>query len=160
MDYVQGSIGRVFAARLRDGEEPYAAIEELASLERISSGVVVLLGGARSARIVTGPKDPSGPVDPVLREFEDAREMVGVGTIHPSQEGPKLHLHAAFGRGDQSLVGCPRYGLTTYLVLEAFIIEVNGLNASRELDPESGLKLLKFLAPRVIGPGHDRRGAS
>ena len=160
MDYAQGSLGRVFAARLRDGEEPYAAIEQLCALERITSGVVLLLGGARSARIVTGPKDPSGPLEPVLREFSDAREMLGVGTIQPSDEGPKLHLHAGFGRGDQTFVGCPRYGLTTYLVLEAFIFEVNGLNASRELDPETGLRLLTFLSPKIIGPCRDRKGGA
>jgi predicted DNA-binding protein with PD1-like motif len=152
MDYAQGSIGRVFAARLRDGEEPYAAIEELAAAERIGSGIVVLIGGARSARVVTGPKDPSGPVEPELREFDDAREMIGVGTIYPSDDGPKLHLHAGFGRGDEALVGCPRYGLAAYLVLEAFIIEVAGLSATRALDPQSGLKLLTFLSPKTIGP--------
>ena len=156
MDYAQGSIGRVFAARLHDGEEPYAAIEELASLERVGSGIVLLVGGARSARVVTGPKQPTGPLEPLMREFDDAREIVGVGTIHSSDDGPKLHLHAGFGRGDQALVGCPRYGLTAYMVLEAFIIEVTGLSASRELDPESGLKLLTFLSPKTIGPCRDR----
>ena len=157
MDYAQGSIGRVFAARLHDGEEPYAAIEELAALEGIGSAVVLLVGGARSGRVVTGPKQPTGPVEPELREFDDAREMIGVGTLHPSDEGPKLHLHAGFGRGDEALVGCPRYGLTTYLVLEAFIIEVSGLNATRALDAESGLKLLTFLSPKTIGPCRDRQ---
>jgi predicted DNA-binding protein with PD1-like motif len=156
MDYAQGSIGRIFAARLHDGEEPYAAIEELAALEGVGSALVLLVGGARSARVVTGPKEPTGPVEPVLREFDDAREVLGVGTICPSDEGPKLHLHAGFGRGDQALVGCPRYGLQTYLVMEAVVIEMSGLNASREPDPQSGLKLLAFLSPKTIGPCPDR----
>lgn len=150
MDYTEGSIGRVFAARLQDGEPVYDAIEELARREQVPSAFVLILGGAKSAVVVTGPRSTSGPVEPLLREFDDAREVVGVGTIHPSDEGPKLHLHAGFGREAETLVGCPRYGLNTYLVLEVLIVELQGLDAARKLDPESGLKLLAFVSPKTI----------
>ena len=149
MEYAQGRMGRVFAARLEDGEQPYEAIEGLAQQEAVEAAFVLVVGGARAGKVVVGPKETHGPVEPVLKEFDDAREMVAVGTVFASDEGPSLHLHAAFGRGDETLVGCPRYGLSTYLVLEVFIVEVLGLTASRELDPESGLKLLRFLARPV-----------
>lgn len=155
MDYVQGSIGRVFVARLHDGEPVYDGIEELAGREEVASGVVLIVGGARRAQVVTGPKSTSGPVEPIVREFDDAREMVAVGTLHPSDEGPKLHLHAGFGREEETLVGCPRLGLDTYLVLEVTILEIEGLEAERALDPESGLKLLQFAAPRTIKLGQE-----
>jgi len=161
MQYAEGSMGRVFAARLEDGEPVYDAIEALARQEGVESGLVVLVGGARSATLVCGPKAPTGPLEPILRRFDDARELLGVGTIYPSEQGPKLHLHAGFGRKDSALVGCPRYGLNTYLILEAFIVEVKGLNAARMPDPESGLELLRFLDPRGIPPRQDEnRGES
>lgn len=142
MEYTEGSIGRIFAVRLHDGEPVYRAIEELARRENVASALVTIVGGAKKATVVTGPKSPAGPIEPILQSFDDAREMVGVGTIHTSDEGPRLHLHAGFGRDRTTLVGCPRCGLDTYLVLEVFIIEVAGLDAARVLDPASGFKLL------------------
>ena len=155
MDYAQGSLGRVFAARLHDGEPVYQAIEDLADREGIESAAVFLTGGAARARIVAGPKMTDGPLEPIVREFDDAREMIGLGTLHRDDEGPKLHLHAGFGREDTALVGCPRIELEAFLVLEVFIIKVNGLEAERALEPESGLKLLKFAAPTVLDYGPD-----
>jgi predicted DNA-binding protein with PD1-like motif len=151
MQYAEGTIGRVFAARLEDNEPVYASIEGLARRENVASAFVLLLGGARSAKMVTGPKQPSGPVEPIVRQFDDAREMVGVGTIHPSDQGPTLHLHAGFGRESKVLVGCPGLGLNAYLVVEVLIVELLGLDAARLLDPESGLKLLRFASPRSMG---------
>jgi len=152
MEYSQGSIGRAFAARLHEGEPVYPAIEEMARREGIESAFVLVVGGAGKACVVTGPKSRVGPIEPRLQDFDDAREMVGVGTIHPSDEGPKLHLHAAFGRDETALVGCPRYGLDAYLVLEVFVLEVTGLGAVRAEDPASGLKLLILPHGKTIEP--------
>ena len=41
-------------------------------------------------------------------------------------------------------VGCLREKSETFLVLEAVIIEIQGINAVREPDPVSGLTLLKL----------------
>ena len=153
MDYAQGRMGRVFVARLQDGEPVYEAIEALARREEVGSAVVLILGGAGRAKVVTGPKATDGPIEPIVRSFDDAREMIAVGTIHPSDEGPQLHLHAGFGREDTALVGCPRLGLDAYLVQEATIIEIEGFEAERALDPESGLKLLSFALPQSIHLG-------
>ena len=67
---------------------------------------------------------------------------MGVGTIFSDESGPKLHLHAGIGRGDTTIVGCPRGGASVFCVLEVIIMEITGIDASRELDPEIGLKLL------------------
>jgi predicted DNA-binding protein with PD1-like motif len=146
MEYTSGQIGRVFAARLGDGEDVYACIHEIALREAVDSALVLLLGGARRGRVVVGPKRTEGPVRPMRRQFDDAREIVGVGTLHPSDGEPSLHLHAAIGRGDEVTVGCPREGLDCFLVLEVFLIEVRGLQAERVADPASGLKLLALAA--------------
>ena len=150
MEYTTGTIGRVFAARFRDGEPVYAGIEEIARREGVASAVVLVVGGARRGKVVVGPGRADGPIRPMIREFDDAREIVGVGTLHADDGKPALHLHAGIGRGDETIVGCPREGLDTFLVLEVFIVEVTGLGAERRLDPASGLKLLALARPKSV----------
>lgn len=144
MDYTEGRLGRVFVARLEDGESVYEVVEEIARREKISSAAVLAVGGMRKGKVVTGPQSPTGKVVPHYEEFDDARELVGVGTVFPSDGKPTLHFHAGIGREDTALVGCPRAGMSVYLVLEVVIIEMVGLNAERALDEASGLNLLKI----------------
>lgn len=99
MDYQIGQIGRVVVARGFEGEDLYAEIESLAAREKIDCAAVLLLGGLRSGKVVVGPKNPTGPIEPVFTEFDDAREVAGVGTIFPDDQGPKLHLHAGIAPG-------------------------------------------------------------
>ena len=145
MEYVAGRIGRVFVVRLRDGDEIYPCLEGLAGKEGIQSAVVLCIGGVRSGKMVTGPKEALGKIEPMFSEFNDARELAGVGTIFWDGGKPSLHLHAAVGRGEETLVGCPRGGAVVFLIQEAVMIELLGIEAKRLEDPESGLKLLKLL---------------
>ncbi|MGC9454607.1 MAG: PPC domain-containing DNA-binding protein [Phycisphaerae bacterium] len=143
MNYSVGSIGRVIVARGFDGEDVYEGIEKIARDEGISCAAVVVVGGLRSGKVVVGPKSPTGPIDPQTVEFDDAREIAGVGTIFCDESGPKLHLHGAIGRGgEQTIAGCPRGGATVFCVLEVVIFEVSDVDAARRMDPELGLKLL------------------
>ena len=41
-------------------------------------------------------------------------------------------------------IGCLRENAKTFLVLEAVIMEIDGVNAIREIDPEIGMPLLKL----------------
>ncbi len=145
MEYDIGKIGRVVVARGFEGEDIYAGIEGLAAKENIRSGVVFLVGGMRKGKVVVGPVNPTGPIEPNFREFDDAREIVGVGTIFCDEAGPKMHLHAGIGRGDVAIVGCPRGGATVFCVLEVVLLEIEGVNAQRKLDPEIALKLLTIV---------------
>jgi len=147
MEYTQGAVGRVFVARLKDGESIYAAVTEIAHRERIAAAAVFAIGGMRSGKVVTGPENPIGQVVPHFEEFDDARELVGFGTLFQQDGEPSLHLHAAIGRGDSALVGCPRGGMSVYLVHEVVILEMIGLHAERILDPDVGMHLLRILAP-------------
>jgi len=144
MDYQVGKIGRVVVARGFEGEDVYGRIEALAAKENIRGAVVVVIGGLRSARVVVGPKSPTGKIEPNYTEFDDAREVVGLGTIFRDDGAPSLHLHAGIGRGREALVGCPRGGAKVFCVLEVVLIEIEGIDARRELDAELGLKLLAF----------------
>ena len=142
MDYREGRFGRVFVARGFEGEDLYAEIEALADKENIRCGAVLLVGGLRSGRVVVGPKKTTGPIEPQFVEFDDARELAGVGTIFCDETGPKLHLHAGIGRGGEAIVGCLRGGAKVFYVLEAVIFEIEGINATRSIDPDTAMKLL------------------
>ena len=149
MDYDVGRIGRVIVARGFDGEDVYAGIESIAANEGIASGFAIAVGGLRSGKVVVGPEDPDADtLSPMMREFTDAREIAGVGTIFSDDEGPKLHLHGAIGRGDEVIAGCPRGGASVFCVLEIVIIELLGVQASRDIDPQFALKLLTLASPR------------
>jgi len=145
MDYQVGQIGRVIVARAHEGEDLYAEIESLAKKENLQSAAVMIVGGMRRGKVVVGPKDPHGPIEPQFREFDDAREVAGFGTLFRDDEDqPRLHLHAAIGRGEKTIAGCPRGGAEVFLILEIVIIELAGVDAIRDLDPETGLKLLSL----------------
>ena len=154
MDYQIGQIGRVVVARCLDGEDLYSQIESLAAREGIGCGAVVLIGGVRKARMAVGPKKPADPKEPGYVEFDDGREVAGVGTIFLDEGAPKLHLHASTGRGSEALVGCPRGGASVYCVVEAIIFEVTGVNAAKKIDPKSGLKLLTLSGAATRSTGH------
>lgn len=118
-------------------------ILEIAQKENMTAAVVYLVGGMREARIVVGPEKEEMPPVPVWKELGESHEVVGFGTIFPQDGVPKLHFHGAFGKRDSVKVGCMRENAETFLVLEAVIIEITGVNASREFDPASGMTLLK-----------------
>ena len=144
MDYQVGTAGRIIAARLYEGEDIYSAIESIALKEDIKAGCVLVTGGLRKAEVVVGPKQEKPRIVGDFRTFDGPGEMLGVGTIYWDQEGPKLHLHAAAGKAQQVMVGCPRGGASVFLVLEVTIIEINDIKAKRELDITAGVNLLKF----------------
>jgi predicted DNA-binding protein with PD1-like motif len=144
MEYDVGKVGRVFVVRLFEGEDLYAQVQAMAAKENVRGAVVLAVGGLRSAKVVVGPKTLRGPIQPQFRQFDDAREIVAVGTIFPDESGPALHLHAGIGRGDDTLVGCARGGASVFCVLEVIVIEIEGVDARRLMDDDSGLKLLRL----------------
>ncbi len=144
MEYAVGRTGRIIAARLFEGEDLYESIHEIALAESIKSAAVFITGGFREANVVVGPKQEEPKVIGEFRGFAGPGEVLGVGTIYCDKEEPKLHIHTAIGKADEVMVGCPRDGTKTFLILEVTIIEINGLNAERKLDEKTGLNLLRF----------------
>lgn len=145
MDYRVGKIGRTIVLRLEDNDDVYACVHEVARKENVRSAMLIAVGGIRRAKVVVGPKSPTGRPEPMFRQFDDARETVGVGTLFWDDEGePSMHLHTALGRADTTMVGCPRGGAEVFCILEIVIIEIEGLDAIRVSDPATGFKLLSF----------------
>jgi predicted DNA-binding protein with PD1-like motif len=144
MEYAVGRTGRIIAARLFEGEDLYESIHEIAVAENIKSAAVFITGGFREANVVVGPKQEEPTVIGEFRRFAGPGEVLGVGTIYCDKEKPKLHMHTAIGKAGEVMVGCPRDGTKTFLILEVTIIEIEGLNAERKFDPKTGLNLLRF----------------
>ena len=144
MEYAVGKTGRVVAARLFEGEDIYESIETIAETESIKSAAVFITGGFRNAEVVVGPKQEEPKIIGNFKSFAGPGEVLGVGTIYCDCDGPKLHLHSAIGKGDDVIVGCPRGGAKTFLILEVTIIEIEGIDAARKPDEKTGLNLLSF----------------
>ncbi len=144
MKYQIGKVGRVVVARFEDKEDVLGNLSNIAKKENISAAAFYLLGGMREGKIVVGPDKDELPPAPVWRTLGESHEVVGFGTIFHQNNEPKVHFHAAFGKKDTVKVGCLRENSQTFLVLEAVIIELSGINAVREFDPVSGLNLLKL----------------
>jgi predicted DNA-binding protein with PD1-like motif len=144
MEYAVGKTGRIIAARLFEGEDLYESIHEIANAENIKSAAVFITGGFRKANVVVGPKQEKPKIVGNFKDFTGPGEVLGVGTIYCDNEGPKLHIHTAIGKADEVIVGCPRGGAKTFLILEVTIIEIDGLKANRKPDENTGLNLLRF----------------
>ncbi|MFH1854565.1 MAG: DUF296 domain-containing protein [Candidatus Omnitrophota bacterium] len=145
MQYTKGQIKQVILVRFDDGDVLIDEVKNLAKKERISAGVMVLIGALRKGHVVTGPKRPKIPPKPHWEGFKDAWEVVGVGTIFKGRKGPEIHIHGALGKGKKVLSGCIRKDSEVFFLIEAVIFELKGIKARKELDPETGLNLLKFL---------------
>lgn len=144
MKYQVGRPGRVVIVRFEDRDDVIGNLTELARREKIKAAVFYLVGGMRQGSIVVGPEKDEFPPTPVWKKLEESHEVVGVGTIFWLEETPKIHFHGAFGKKDMVKVGCLRENAETFLVLEAIVVEIDGVTARRELDPVSGMVLLKL----------------
>jgi predicted DNA-binding protein with PD1-like motif len=144
MDYRKGTIGRVFTVRFDEGDLFLEGLLKIIAEEKISSGWFHVLGGLREADVVTGPKEPVMPPEPVWSEVRGARETMGTGSIFWDDNEPKIHLHAAMGHHGETLTACVRKGTKVYLVLEVVIFEIEGINASRPWYEEGGFNRLTF----------------
>ncbi len=145
MQASEGRIGRVFVVRLEDGDVVPDCIERFAAEKGISVGHVILVGGIGDGEVVVGPRDSAEmPPEPMLLPVDGAHEVVGAGIIAPDKDGkPVLHIHASLGRSGQTLTGCLRPGVKTWLVGEAIIYEILDAKASRLPDKASGFDLME-----------------
>jgi len=148
MKACEGQIGRVFVIRLEDGDVVPECIERFAEESGVFVGHAILVGGIGAGDVVVGPRrSEEMPPTPMLLPIDGAHEVLGVGVLAPGEDGkPALHIHAALGRVGQTMTGCLRYGVTTWLVGEAILYEILGADVARIKDERSGFELLE---PRV-----------
>ncbi len=145
MKSCEGQLGRVFVMRLEDGDVVPECIERFAEEKGVLVGQAILVGGVGSGDVVVGPRSSKEmPPEPMLLPIDGAHEVVGVGVLAPNKDGkPTLHIHAALGRSSQTMTGCLRQGVTTWLVGEVILYEILGAKLTRVQDKKSGFELLK-----------------
>ncbi len=144
MDYRTGSIGRILMIRFDHGDDFLEGLNDLVRKEKISSGWFQILGGVRQAGVVTGPKQPTMPPEPVWQDIDGAREVVGSGSVHMEGDTPRIHLHAAMGHHGETLTACIRKNTKVYLILEVILFELQGIDATRPWWEEGGFNRLTF----------------
>ena len=144
MKYQTGRCGRIILVRFDHGEDIIEGLTAIARDEGIRAGIFYIIGGVLKGDVVVGPEKGELPPKPIWGRIEDGYEVVGLGTIFWEGETPKVHLHGAFGKAERVSVGCLRKDSATFLVLEAVIMEIEGVDAVRELDSVSGLSLLRL----------------
>lgn len=120
-------------------------LDRLARKEKIRAATMVFIGAMKKGDLVTGPKKPIIPPEPNWVGFKDAWEVMGIGTIYTNSKGPQINVHASMGKKMKTLTGCVRKKSKVFLVIEAIVFELSGVRATKEIDPETGLNLLKIL---------------
>jgi predicted DNA-binding protein with PD1-like motif len=149
MQYTEGQLGRVFVVRIDDGEDMLVSLRQFINDKVIHAGTILFLGALMNGRMVTGPEEPVIPPTPHFVMFEGGWEVFGIGTILMGEGGPHIHYHASVGRSGHALTGCLREKATTYLIVEAVILEFTGLSARREFDKKMQVHL------PVLGKGEN-----
>ncbi len=144
MKYSQGSYGRVFLIKFDDKDNLLESLKNIARKEQVRAGTIMLLGGMRTAGIVTGPKEAVVPPEPMWLQVNDGREVLGIGTLFWKDDDPVIHLHGAMGREQETFTGCIRKDSSVYLIVEAVITEIKGIDARRVLDEKSGVVMLEL----------------
>ena len=145
MKFSQAKIKRVFVIRLEDKEKLPDAIEDFAKKHKILRAICIMIGGIGSGKLVSGPEKANiFPVRPILKNIYGTSEILGTGTLFPDENNnPKLHMHAATGRKNKTLVGCIRPGIKVWKILEFIILEIVESKATRIKDKEAGFSVLE-----------------
>jgi len=144
MEYAKGEVKRVFVIRFDHGDNFLDGLAEVVRQENIRAAWFHVLGGIKRAEVVTGPEQPTMPPEPVWRQIDEAREVIGLGSVFWAEEEPKIHLHTALGHHGETICACLRKNAEVYLILEVYLVEISGLDAQRPWYGEGGFNRLEF----------------
>jgi len=143
--YTKGKIKQVFLVKFENEDILAKELEKLVRKERIRCAVFVFLGALKQGNLVTGPKKAVIPPEPNWVAFKDGWEVLGLGTVFSNRSGPQIHIHGAMGKKNKTLTGCVRKDSKVFIVIEAVIFELEGIRAQKDIDPQTGLNMLKIL---------------
>ena len=145
MQYTDAKLGRIFLLKFDHGDVFVDSLGAFARKERLKAAALVFIGALNKGDLVTGPKKPVIPPEPNWVSFDGAWEVMGIGTIFTNKKGPQIHVHTAMGKKMKTLTGCVRKKSEVFLVIEAVVFELKGVKATKDIDPKTGLNLLKIL---------------
>ncbi|MDD5136008.1 MAG: DNA-binding protein [Candidatus Omnitrophica bacterium] len=144
MKYTQAKLGRIFVLKFEDGDVLVKSLGNFAKNEKLRSALVIFIGALKKGELVTGPRKPIIPPVPNKVDFKDAWETLGIGTIFTNSKGAQIHIHGAMGKKLKTLTGCVRGRSEVFLVVEAVIFELKGAGMTKDIDPATGLNLLRI----------------
>jgi len=145
MKYSKGTVGRIFLLKFDDDDVLLDEINKFARHEKLNCAAMIFLGALKKGDIVTGPKKPVIPPEPNWVKFKDGWEVMGIGTLFTNKKGPQIHIHASMGKKNKVITGCIRKDSKVFLVIEAIVFEIKGVKAIKDIDPETGINLLRIL---------------
>lgn len=145
MQYTKASLGRIFLLKFEDDDILLDKLSGFVKKEKIKAATMVFIGALKKGLLVTGPKKPVIPPSPNEVNFKDGWEVMGIATVFTNKSGPQIHIHSSMGKKQKTLTGCVRGKSKVFLVIEAVVFELKGLNATKSVDPKTGLNLLKIL---------------
>lgn len=145
MKYTSAKIGRTFVIKFENNDDITAELEKLVKKEKIKTAFFMFLGGLRKGNLVCGPKKPIIPPNPVWISFKNSWEVFGTGSVFEGKGGPQIHLHTSMGQKLNTLTGCVKNGTEIFITMEAFLIELKGIKARKEIDVKTGINMLRFM---------------
>jgi predicted DNA-binding protein with PD1-like motif len=145
MEYGKARLGRIFLLKFSDGDALVEEIRRFAKKEKAKTCFFFFLGALKKGKLVCGPKSAVIPPQPNFFDFKNGWDVVGTGSIFTNRSGPQVHIHTAMGQKNKSMVGCVREGSKVFIVLEAVVFELKGIKATKEIDPRTGINLLRIL---------------
>ena len=148
MKYKEGKLGRVFVLKFDHEDDFQKEITGFCKKENVRCGQVQFLGAIKGSEVVVGPKEPLVPPEPMWKEFNDGREVIGYGTIFWDDEGPRVHLHTMFSRGDDAFLGTHN-GIAYYLLYNG-ILKDRSVDGGNILTTRTLRALPSFDGPKVI----------
>lgn len=146
MQFAEAKLGRVFVLRLHDGDHLPDVLEIFAADRNMKSAICFFLGGAKdNSRIVVGPRNGNVvPPEPMITLLQGVHEVCGIGTIFADEKGKsKLHMHASFGRKEETITGCVRMGVDVWRIGEVIVLELNDTDCTRAVDKETRFEFLE-----------------
>ncbi|MEN6349695.1 MAG: PPC domain-containing DNA-binding protein [Syntrophomonas sp.] len=144
MKYEQAALGRIIVAKIEHGDDLLTELNKLLQAEKIQSAFMFMIGALQETSLVVGPEYCTVPPQPMWKNLNDGREILGIASVFSDSGQPAIHLHASLGRGEEPLTGCIRKEARVYLVVEVIIFEILNSNAVRTVDDITGLNLLGF----------------
>lgn len=144
MKYTKGTIGRIFVLKFDNDDVLIDELKAFAKKERVKTATLIFLGALKNGNLVTGPKQPIIPPQPNKVTFKDGWEVMGIGTVFTNPSGAQIHIHGSMGKKHKTLIGCVRDASKVFLVIEAIVFELKGVKATKNIDPLTGLNLLKI----------------
>jgi hypothetical protein len=145
MQYTKGTIGRVFVLKFEDDDIVLEKLNYFLKKEGVKTATMIFLGALKKGNLVTGPKKPIIPPQPNWVSFKDGWEVMGMGSVFTNKTGPQIHIHASMGKKNKVLTGCLRKDSRVFLVVEAVVFELKGVKATKEIDPKTGINLLRIM---------------